>query len=139
MRVDLFDFELPEENIALRPVTPREAARLLVVRPGADMPYEDSTVGDLPTLLLPGDALVFNDTRVIPAQLEGIRHREGAGGQKVSATLHMRIAGDRWKAFAKPGKRIKLGDRITFGAAENLSAIVEEKGEGGEVTLHFDA
>ncbi|MGX5722504.1 tRNA preQ1(34) S-adenosylmethionine ribosyltransferase-isomerase QueA [Shinella zoogloeoides] len=139
MRVDLFDFDLPEENIALRPVTPREAARLLVVRPGADTPYEDRTVGDLPSLLRPGDALVFNDTRVIPAQLEGTRHREGAGGQKVSATLHMRIAGDRWKAFAKPGKRIKLGDRITFGAAENLSATVEEKGEGGEVTLHFDA
>jgi len=138
MRVDLFDFDLPEENIALRPVTPRESARLLVVRPGTDTPYEDRTVGDLPSLLRPGDALVFNDTRVIPAQLEGIRHREGAGGQKVSATLHMRIAGDRWKAFAKPGKRIKLGDRITFGAAENLSAIVEEKGEGGEVTLHFD-
>ena len=138
MRVDLFDFDLPEENIALRPVTPREAARLLVVQPGRDAPYEDRTVGDLPSLLRPGDALVFNDTRVIPAQLEGIRHREGAGGQKVSATLHMRIAGDRWKAFARPGKRIKLGDRITFGAAEALSATVEQKGEGGEVTLHFD-
>ncbi|GAA4179438.1 tRNA preQ1(34) S-adenosylmethionine ribosyltransferase-isomerase QueA [Shinella granuli] len=138
MRVDLFDFDLPEDNIALRPVTPREAARLLVVRPGQETPYADRTVGDLPSLLRPGDALVFNDTRVIPAQLEGIRHREGAGGQKVSATLHMRIAGDRWKAFARPGKRIKRGDRIAFGAAEALSAIVEQKGEGGEVTLHFD-
>jgi len=137
MRVDLFDFDLPEESIALRPVTPREAAKLLVVRPDAATPYEDRTVGDLPSLLRPGDALVFNDTRVIPAQLEGIRHREGAGGQKVSATLHMRIAGDRWKAFARPGKRIKRGDRIAFG--EDLSATVEEKGEGGEVTLHFDA
>ncbi|WP_411035502.1 tRNA preQ1(34) S-adenosylmethionine ribosyltransferase-isomerase QueA [Shinella sp. BYT-45] len=137
MRVDLFDFDLPEERIALRPVSPREAAKLLVVRPGADTPYEDRTVGDLPSLLKAGDALVFNDTRVIPAQLEGIRHRDGAGGQKVSATLHMRIAGDRWKAFAKPGKRIKTGDRIAFG--ETLSATVEEKGEGGEVTLHFDA
>ena len=137
MRVDLFDFDLPEENIALRPVTPREAAKLLVVRPDAETPYEDRTVGDLPSALRPGDALVFNDTRVIPAQLEGIRHREGAGGQKVSATLHMRIAGDRWKAFARPGKRIKSGDRITFGEA--LTATVEEKGEGGEVTLRFDA
>jgi len=137
MRVDLFDFDLPEENIALRPVTPREAAKLLVVRPDAETPYEDRTVGDLPSLLRPGDALVFNDTRVIPAQLEGIRHRKGAGGQKVSATLHMRIAGDRWKAFARPGKRIKRGDRIIFG--EDLSATVEEKGEGGEVTLRFDA
>jgi S-adenosylmethionine:tRNA ribosyltransferase-isomerase len=137
MRVDLFDFDLPEESIALRPVTPREAAKLLVVRPDAETPYEDRTVGDLPSLLRPGDALVFNDTRVIPAQLEGIRHRESAGGQKVSATLHMRIAGDRWKAFARPGKRIKRGDRIAFG--EDLSATVEEKGEGGEVTLRFDA
>jgi len=137
MRVDLFDFDLPEENIALRPVTPREAAKLLVVRPDAEAPYEDRIVGDLPSLLRPGDALVFNDTRVIPAQLEGIRHREGAGGQKVSATLHMRIAGDRWKAFARPGKRIKRGDCISFG--KDLSATVEEKGEGGEVTLHFDA
>ncbi len=137
MRVDLFDFDLPEENIALRPVTPREAAKLLVVRPDEEASYEDRTVGDLPSLLRPGDALVFNNTRVIPAQLEGIRHREGAGGQKVSATLHMRIAGDRWKAFAKPGKRIKRGDRISFG--NELSAAVEEKGEGGEVTLHFDA
>ncbi|HEV7246883.1 MAG TPA: tRNA preQ1(34) S-adenosylmethionine ribosyltransferase-isomerase QueA [Shinella sp.] len=136
MRVDLFDFDLPEDNIALRPVSPREAARLLVVRPAADTPCEDRTVGDLPSLLRAGDALVFNDTRVIPAQLEGIRHREGAGGQKVSATLHMRIAGDRWKAFAKPGKRIKLGDRITFG--DSLTAIVEAKGEGGDITLHFD-
>lgn len=137
MRVDLFDFDLPEDNIALRPVSPREAARLLVVRPATDVPYEDRTVGDLPSLLRAGDALVFNDTRVIPAQLEGIRHREGAGGQKVSATLHMRIAGDRWKAFARPGKRIKLGDRITFG--DSLAAIVKAKGEGGDITLHFDA
>ncbi|MFC3074165.1 tRNA preQ1(34) S-adenosylmethionine ribosyltransferase-isomerase QueA [Shinella pollutisoli] len=137
MRVDLFDFDLPEDSIALRPVTPREAARLLVVRPGAHTPYEDLTVGDLPSLLRPGDALVFNDTRVIPAQLEGVRRREGAGGQRVSATLHMRVAADRWKAFAKPGKRIKAGDRILFG--EDLAARVEDKGEGGEVTLHFDA
>ncbi|SOC38685.1 S-adenosylmethionine:tRNA ribosyltransferase-isomerase [Rhizobium subbaraonis] len=144
MRIELFDFDLPEERIALRPVTPREAARLLVVRPDADQPFEDRHVGDLSEFLQPGDALVFNDTRVIPAQLEGIRHREGAGGQQVSATLHMRIAADRWKAFAKPGKRIKLGDRITFGHRGNacllgsLEATVEEKGEGGEVTLRFD-
>ena len=137
MRVDLFDFDLPEERIALRPVSPREAAKLLVVRLADAEPYLDRTVGDLPSLLRAGDALVFNDTRVIPAQLEGLRHREGAGGQKISATLHMRIAADRWKAFAKPGKRIKAGDRIVFG--ESLSATVEDKGEGGEVTLHFDA
>jgi S-adenosylmethionine:tRNA ribosyltransferase-isomerase len=139
MRVDLFDFELPETSIALRPVTPREAAKLLVVRPGAEAPLEDRVVGDLPSLLRPGDALVFNDTRVIPAQLEGLRHRAGAGTQKISATLHMRLSGDRWKAFAKPGKRIKIGDRLSFGASEELQATVEAKGEGGDVTLHFDA
>jgi S-adenosylmethionine:tRNA ribosyltransferase-isomerase len=139
MRVDLFDFDLPETSIALRPVTPREAAKLLVVRPGAEAPLEDRVVGDLPSLLRPGDALVFNDTRVIPAQLEGLRHRAGAGAQKISATLHMRLSGDRWKAFAKPGKRIKIGDRLSFGASEELQATVEAKGEGGDVTLHFDA
>jgi S-adenosylmethionine:tRNA ribosyltransferase-isomerase len=139
MRVDLFDFDLPETSIALRPMTPREAAKLLVVRPGAQAPLEDRVVGDLPSLLRPGDALVFNDTRVIPAQLEGLRHRAGAGAQKISATLHMRLSGDRWKAFAKPGKRIKIGDRLSFGASEELQAIVEAKGEGGDVTLRFDA
>ncbi|NVP58197.1 tRNA preQ1(34) S-adenosylmethionine ribosyltransferase-isomerase QueA [Mycoplana rhizolycopersici] len=144
MRIELFDFDLPEERIALRPITPREAARLLVIHPDADQSFQDCHVADLPNFLEPGDALVFNDTRVIPAQLEGIRHREGAGGQQVSTTLHMRIAANRWKAFAKPGKRIKVGDRIAFGHGGNacllgnLDATVEEKGEGGEVTLRFD-
>ena len=144
MRVDLFDFDLPEENIALRPAEPRESAKLLVVDPAADPVLTDKTVADLPAFLRPGDALVFNDTKVIPAQLEGIRHREGAGGQHVSATLHMRVAPDHWKAFAKPGKRIKLGDRIAFGEGGDacllgtLDATVIEKGEAGEVTLRFD-
>ncbi|WP_105430389.1 tRNA preQ1(34) S-adenosylmethionine ribosyltransferase-isomerase QueA [Neorhizobium sp. T6_25] len=144
MRVDLFDFDLPEKNIALRPASPRDSARLLVVRPEGQPVLADHRVSDLPGFLKPGDALVFNDTKVIPAQLEGIRHREGAGGQQVSATLHMRVAPDRWKAFAKPGKRIKTGDRIEFGHGGNacligsLAATVEDKGEGGEVTLRFD-
>ncbi|MDR6818720.1 S-adenosylmethionine:tRNA ribosyltransferase-isomerase [Neorhizobium sp. 2083] len=144
MRVDLFDFDLPEENIALRPASPRDSARLLVVRPESEPVLADHRVSDLPAFLKPGDALVFNDTKVIPAQLEGVRHREGAGGQQVSATLHMRVAPDRWKAFAKPGKRIKIGDRIEFGDSGNacligsLAATVEDKGEGGEVTLRFD-
>jgi S-adenosylmethionine:tRNA ribosyltransferase-isomerase len=145
MRVDLFDFDLPEENIALRPANPRDSARLLVVQPDEGTVLSDHRVFDLPSFLKPGDALVFNDTKVIPAQLEGIRHREGAGGQQVSATLHMRTEPDVWKAFAKPGKRIKIGDRIEFGhAGDNtclvgsLLATVEEKGEGGEVTLRFD-
>lgn len=144
MRVELFDFDLPEENIALRPANPRDSARFLVVRPDATPVLADHRVSELAEFLKPGDALVFNDTKVIPAQLEGVRHREGAGGQQVSATLHMRSEPDVWKAFAKPGKRIKIGDRIEFGhSAEtcllgSLMATVEEKGEGGEVTLRFD-
>jgi S-adenosylmethionine:tRNA ribosyltransferase-isomerase len=144
MRVDLFDFDLPEERIALRPAEPRESARLLVVEPTGAPELSDRHVRDLPSFLRAGDAIVFNDTKVIPAQLEGIRHREGAPGQQVSATLHMRMAPDRWKAFAKPGKRIKAGDRIEFGHGENvcmlgsLQATVEEKGEAGEITLLFD-
>ena len=144
MRVDLFDFDLPDENIALRPASPRDSASLLVVRPEHDPVLEDHVVRDLPSFLKPGDALVFNDTKVIPAQLEGVRSREGAPDLAVSATLHMRVAPDRWKAFAKPGKRLKIGDRIRFGhsgetcALGTLDAVLEEKGEGGEVTLHFD-
>jgi S-adenosylmethionine:tRNA ribosyltransferase-isomerase len=144
MRVDLFDFDLPDDNIALRPASPRDSARLLIVRPEHDPVLEDRIVRDLPSFLRPGDALVFNDTKVIPAQLEGVRSREGAPDLAVSATLHMRVAPDRWKAFAKPGKRLKIGDRIRFGhsgetcALGTLDAVLEEKGEGGEVTLHFD-
>jgi S-adenosylmethionine:tRNA ribosyltransferase-isomerase len=144
MRVDLFDFDLPEDNIALRPADPRDSARLLVVQPDADPMLSDHRVSDLPSFLRPGDALVFNDTKVIPAQLEGMRYREGAGVQQVSATLHMRTAPDVWKAFAKPSKRIKPGDRIEFGHEGNaclvgsLAATVEETAAGGEVTLRFD-
>ncbi|MGO7591231.1 tRNA preQ1(34) S-adenosylmethionine ribosyltransferase-isomerase QueA [Rhizobium leguminosarum] len=144
MRVDLFDFDLPDERIALRPAEPRDSARLLVVDPNAESHLSDHRVGDLTSFLRAGDALVFNDTKVIPAQLEGIRHRDGAGGQQVSATLHMRTGPNRWKAFAKPGKRIKQGDRISFGHSGescflgSLDASVEEKGEAGEVTLLFD-
>jgi len=144
MRVDLFDFDLPDERIALRPAEPRDSARLLVVDPAGEAQLSDHRVSDLSSFLRAGDALVFNDTKVIPAQLEGIRHREGAGGQQVSATLHMRIGTSRWKAFAKPGKRIKIGDRISFGhdgsscLLGKLECTVEEKGEGGEVTLAFD-
>lgn len=144
MRVDQFDFDLPDENIALRPMSPRDQARLLVVRPDGEPVLEDARVCDLPSFLKPGDALVFNDTKVIPAQLEGVRLREGAERTPVSATLHMRVDGSRWKAFARPGKRIKLGDRIEFGHSGSacllgtLGAIIEAKGEAGEVTLRFD-
>ena len=141
MKVDLFDFELPESSIALRPADPRDAARMLVVRPG--LALEDRGVRDLTDLLRPGDALVFNDTRVIPAQLEGVRNRDGNIAQ-VSATLHMRTGADRWKAFLKPGKRVKPGDRIRFGHGGTscllgaLDATAGEKGEGGDVELVFD-
>lgn len=144
MRVSLFDFDLPEENIALRPVSPRDAARMLVVRPAGTPVLSDRAVRDLPSLLREGDALVFNDTRVIPAQLEGQRVREGGSELPVSATLHMRAGPERWKAFARPGKRIKVGDRILFGHSGDacllgtLNATVEAKGEGGEITLLFD-
>lgn len=141
MRVDLFDFELPEERIALRPAEPRDSARMLVVRPEEKL--ADMSVGDLPLLLEPGDVLVLNDTRVIPAQLKGRRVR-GEAVAHVDATLHMRTAPDRWLAFMRPGKRVAVGDRIQFGhSAEacmlgQLDATVLEKGEGGEALLAFD-
>lgn len=141
MRVDLFDFELPEERIALRPAEPRDSARLLVVEP--DEPLQDRIVSELPSLLRQGDVLVFNDTKVIPAQLKGMRKRGEAVAQ-VEATLHMRVAPDRWQAFMRPGKRIAAGDRIHFGHDGNscflgqLDATVIEKGEAGEALLGFD-
>jgi S-adenosylmethionine:tRNA ribosyltransferase-isomerase len=143
MRVDLFDFDLPEDRIALRPANPRDSARLLVVDPHADPQLSDRSVSDLADLLEPGDLMVFNDTRVIPAQLEGIRVREDST-VNVSVTLHMRAAANVWKAFIRPGRRIREGDRLQFGHAGNacmigtLEATVTEKGEGGEVTLSFD-
>ncbi len=141
MRVSDFDFVLPAENIALRPASPRDAARLLVVRPDA---LDDCVIGDLPSLLRRGDVLVFNNTKVIPAALSG--HRVGRGGTtpKIEALLHMRLDGHRWKAFAKPGKKLQAGDRIRFGAEGrvcllgNLDATVEAKGDAGEITLAFD-
>jgi S-adenosylmethionine:tRNA ribosyltransferase-isomerase len=117
VRTDDFDFELPDDRIALRPVRPRDAARLLVVRPGETPPLADRIVRELPSLLRPGDLLVLNDTRVIAARLDGLRRRDGAGVVQVEATLIERLAPDRWLALAKPGKRLKVGDRITFAAA----------------------
>lgn len=136
MKTTDFDFDLPEDRIALRPVEPRDSARLLVVREGG---LEDRIVRDLPEFLQPGDALVFNDTRVIPARLAGSRHRVGPEGETLSvaveATLHHRDAPDVWSAFMKPGKRIKPGDRIAF---EHLEAAVVSKGDDGLITLRFD-
>lgn len=141
MRTDLFDFILPDGLIALRPVHPRDAARLLVVRPGEPEMLADKVLADLPLLLEPGDALVFNDTRVIPAALRGVRVRGSATAQ-ISATLIEQIDDRRWRALAKPGKRLEPGDRIRFGEGEGgrvaLDATVEAKGPDGEVTLAFD-
>jgi S-adenosylmethionine:tRNA ribosyltransferase-isomerase len=140
MRTDLFDFDLPSERIALRPVAPRDAARMLVVRPGEAL--EDRGVRDLPSYLREGDQLVVNDTKVIAAQLTGRR----LGRQpepKIEATLIKRIDGSRWQALVKPAKRLTEGDIVRFGSEGRvcflgqLDASVEAKGEAGEVTLAF--
>ena len=141
MRTDLFDFALPADRIALRPVSPRDAARLLVVRPGEAAELEDRGVRDLPMLLRPGDALVVNDTKVIPASLHGRRIGRGDAEPAIEATLTKRLDGSRWLALAKPGKRLAPGDVVRFGTEGKvcflgqLDATVEAKGEGGELTL----
>lgn len=132
MKVDLFDFDLPPERIALRPVRPRDAARMLVVR-GSDAPFEDCSVADLPALLAPGDVLVFNDTRVIPAQLEG---RRADGEAKIGATLHKRLDLRRWQAFIRNAKRVKLGDALVFGGG--VTALAEARHDDGSLTLFFE-
>jgi len=143
MRTSLFDFDLPSDRIALRPASPRDAARMLVVRPGALPELDDKTVRDLPDLLSPGDALVINDTRVIAARLEGERVRDDAAVQ-IETTLIKRVGPERWQALAKPAKRLQPGDHIRFGHEGRvcllgaLDATVEEKGEGGEILLRFD-
>lgn len=140
MRTDLFNFDLPMDRIALRPASPRDAARLLVVKPGAAL--EDKIVSDLPSLLRKGDQLVVNDTKVIPAQLTG--RRVGRETEpKIEATLIKRIDGSRWQALVKPAKKLVAGDFLRFGnegrvcLLGNLDAQVEAKGDNGEVTLAF--
>lgn len=172
MRTDLFDFDLPAERIALRPASPRDSARLMVVRPASyrERPYlpltpaqagvqsakdwvpavagtsgdvfEDRFIRDLPDYLREGDALVVNETKVIPARLNG--HRIGRGVEsRIEATLHKRLDGSRWFAFIKGAKKVEQGDTIRFGEEGRvcflgqLDATIEAKGEGGEVTLAF--
>jgi S-adenosylmethionine:tRNA ribosyltransferase-isomerase len=144
MRTDLFEFALPEDRIALRPAVPRDAARLLVVRPAmASAEVEDRTIRDLADLLEPGDAVVVNDTKVFAANLRGRRLGRGEREPAISATLVKRLDGSRWRALVKPGKRLVAGDLVRFGSEgrvcylNQLDATVEEKGEGGEVTLAF--
>ena len=142
MQLSDFDFHLPDDRIALRPAEPRDAARLLhIPRAGG---LADRQVHDLPALLRPGDALVLNDTKVIPARLDGLRLRDGSTVE-VEATLHRRLSPSRWSAFMKPGRRLKAGDAIRFGESSDracllgaLDARIVEKGEGGEVVLAFD-
>jgi S-adenosylmethionine:tRNA ribosyltransferase-isomerase len=142
--VGLFDFDLPEDRIALRPVSPRDAARLLVVRPDAPQPFEDRGIRDLVELLQPGDALVLNDTRVIPSRLYG-RRRRGDASARIEIMLHKREGADRWLAFARPAKKLALGETVTFGdesessACERgrLQAEIVAKADGGEVELCF--
>lgn len=142
MRTDLFDFDLPEDRIALAPAAPRDAARLLAVRPQTGA-LEDHVVRDLPQLLAPGDVLVVNDTRVIRAALTGERVR-GEARAKVSFNLHKRVDESRWRAFARPAKRLKVGDQLHFGhdgrvcLLGTLGATVTEMREGGEVELRFN-
>jgi S-adenosylmethionine:tRNA ribosyltransferase-isomerase len=128
MRVDLFDFELPPDRIAQRPVSPRDAARLLRVGPDG---LADHIVRDLPRLLEPGDLMVFNDTRVIPARLAGRR-----GEASISVTLHQNLSADTWRVFAKPAKRLRAGDTVTF-TADFMADVVERRPEG-DVVLRFD-
>ena len=143
MRVDAFDFVLPAERIALAPANPRDSARMLVV--GAEGALTDAYVRDLPDFLNPRDALVVNDTRVTAARLDGVRVR-GDVAASIEATLIERVDDCRWRALARPAKRLKVGERIRFGESREsmacllaaLDAEVEDKGDAGEVLLRFD-
>lgn len=128
MRVDLFDFDLPPERIALRPASPRDSARLLTVDA---LGMADRTMRDLPGLLRAGDVLVFNDTRVIPAQLEGMR-----GEARIGATLHKRMDLRRWQAFVRNAKRLRIGERVDFG--QDVTAIAEDRLDDGSFVLAFE-
>src|ERR1700677_995097 len=140
MRTDLFDFELPAGNIALRPANPRDSARMLIVQPGEVL--HDRSVADLPLLLEPGDQLVVNDTKVIAAQLKGRRIGRDIE-PKIEATLIKRLDGSRWQALVRPAKKLTQGDTVRFGnegrvcLLGHLDAQVEHKGDEGEITLSF--
>ncbi|HEU5047880.1 MAG TPA: tRNA preQ1(34) S-adenosylmethionine ribosyltransferase-isomerase QueA [Rickettsiales bacterium] len=129
MKTALFDFELPPERIATEPVSPRDSARMLVVNHQA---FQDSSVLELPDFLQPGNIMVFNNTKVIPARLYGKR-----GEANIEVTLHKHMGGNSWRVFAKPGKRLRVGDNILF--AEDFSARVLEKYESGEVDMLFES
>src|SRR3954451_14787343 len=127
MKVDLFDFDLPPERIALRPASPRDSARMLVLDGDAT---RDMMVADLPGQLRKGDLLVFNDTRVIPAQLEGTK-----GNARIGATLHKREGPRRWRAFVRNARRLREGDTVDFGAG--VRAVASNRAEAGSLALTF--
>ena len=136
MKLSDFDFDLPEDRIALRPARPRDSARLLQVKSGT---LSDHSVLDLAGLLQPGDLLVFNDTKVIPAALTGTRPARAVGGggpAKIEINLHKRVDESRWRGFARPAKRLQSGDTVQF--SDDLWADVEHKGEGGEISFRFN-
>ena len=143
MKTDLFDFELPADRIALRPAIPRDAARLLAVKPGEAKELADRGIGDLPDFLQAGDCLVVNDSKVVAARLSGRRIGRGSTEPVIEATLHKRLDGSHWRAFVRPAKKLEVGDRLRFGTEGKvcflgeLDAEVAQKDEGGEVTLSF--
>jgi S-adenosylmethionine:tRNA ribosyltransferase-isomerase len=143
MKTDLFDFDLPADRIALRPVVPRDSARLMVVRPSGAPALEDCQGADLPDLLRAGDCLVVNDSKVIAARLSGRRVGRGASEPAIEATLHKRLDGSHWRAFILGAKKVQVGDTLRFGSEGRvcflgeLDAQVSQKDEGGEVTLSF--
>jgi len=143
MKTDLFDFELPADRIALRPASPRDAARLLVVKPGKAPEFDDRNITDIPDLLRSGDYLVVNDSKVIAARLRGRRIGRGATEPEIEATLHKRLDGSHWRAFILGAKKVEVGDTLRFGSEgrvcflNELDTQVSQKDEGGEVTLSF--
>lgn len=144
MHVSLFDFMLPDDRIALRPVSPRDAAKMLVVRPNNAVRFDDRIVRDLPSVLQPGDVLVVNNTRVIPARLYGLRVR-GEARARIETLLHQRVDAQTWRAFLRPAKKVELGETILFGQdnesatclLDHLAAELIEKREGGDCLLRF--
>ena len=130
MRTDLFDFALPADRIALRPASPRDSARLLVVKPGETAGLEHRRISDLPGLLRAGDCLVVNDSKVIAARLHGRRIGRGSAEPAIEATLHKRIDGSHWRAFVKPAKKLETGDVLRFGTEGKVCFL-------GELMLKF--
>jgi len=135
MDLTQFQFDLPERLIALRPAEPQDASRLLVVH--GDGRLEDANVRDLPRYLTAGDVLVFNDTRVLPAALKGVRPARDEIGQDVTCDVNLteRVDGRSWRALARPGRRLKDGDTITF--ADGFTAEITGHYDGGEIGLRF--